>query len=152
MTEEIKHNIGDPGLVCELFEMAADEILYWVAKIVSNGMHANCAREMDEALAKRLARALMGENSDFAPAVGWSGIKCAESLREVFDRIWGKEPEADPANPRILMVRAAMTYIEALYVIIKSEINKEGTTRESVRQVLLKTAGVWALAAVPATE
>ena len=111
-------SMADARVVRELFELAADEVLFRLVSVSSGKMTAERARDMDDALAKHLARALMGENPQFAPAPGWSGELCARSLATVdpalFAEVFAGEAGRAPDNPRVLMVQAASVFYRAI--------------------------------------
>lgn len=138
-------------VVRELFASAADEVLWRLHEVSARRLPGDRARLMDEALAKHLARALMGENPNFAPAPGFSGLTCARSLAQVDAALMAGLFENAPAddNPRVLMVRAVTVFFHAVYREIAREMKRDDVTEDSVRQALARLAGRWALAAVP---
>ena len=150
-----KPSMADPKVVRELFEMAAEEVLFRLVSVSSGKMTADRARDMDDALAKHLARALMGENPEFAPARGWSGWPCARSLAVVdehsFSQLFGAD-NAQLDNPRVLMVQAATVFYRAIYSVIRQEIVLEGATQQSVRKAMAQVVDKYALAAMPAAH
>lgn len=150
-----KPSMADPKVVRGLFEMAAEEVLFRLASVSSGKMTADRAGDMDDALAKHLARALMGENPEFAPAHNWSGWPCARSLasvdEEFFSQLFGADL-SEPDNPRILMVQAATVFYRAIYRVIRREIVLEGATQQSVRRAMAQVVDKYALAAMPAAQ
>ena len=107
--ENVSTNLSDPHVVRGLFELAAQEVLFRLIAVSGGRMKADQARDMDEALAKHLARALMGENPQFRAVPGWSGIACARSLAaadRAFYETYFPAGTPEPDNPRALMVQA----------------------------------------------
>ncbi len=145
--------LDDARVVRQLFEMAAEEVLYRLVAVAGGRMSADRARDMDDALAKHLARALMGENPEFAPAAGWSGLPCARSLaaadRAFYDEVLAGVP-GEPDNPRVLMVQATTVFYRAVYAAIRREFDRESVSPESVRAAMAEVVDRYALAAMPA--
>lgn len=143
----------DARVVHELFDLAAQEVLYRLIAVSMGKMKSDRARDMDDALAKHLARALMGENPEFAPAPGFSGLPCAKALQalepEMYADLWKAEADQNPDNPRILMVRCTTVFYRAVYNAIREAAYREGVTQESIKASIGKVVDRWALAATP---
>ena len=121
--ENVSTNLSDPHVVRGLFELAAQEVLFRLIAVSGGRMKADQARDMDEALAKHLARALMGENPQFRAVPGWSGIACARSLAaadRAFYETYFPAGTPEPDNPRALMVQATTVFYRAVYAAPKS--------------------------------
>ncbi len=148
--------LSDAKVVGDLFAMAGREILYRLVQVSRRVMTAEKARDMDDALARHLARALMGENPEFKSCPGWSGMPCAKSLagvdHELYDRIKGGESQADTSNPRVVMVLAATAFYHAVYDAIAQEMRREGVTQESVEAAVDRVVQKYALAAMAPQE
>lgn len=148
-----KPSMRQADVVHELFDLAAQEVLYRLIAVSSGKMKSDRARDMDDALAKHLARALMGENPEFEPAVGFSGLPCAEALKavepELYETLWKDDPDQNPDNPRILMVRCTTVFYRAVYQAISREMAKDNVTQDSVRAAIQAVVDRWALAATP---
>lgn len=148
------HDLADPAVVRELFSMAGTEITFRVAQVARQVMKADKARDMDDALARHLARALMGENPQFRAVPGWSGMPCALSLAavepEMFARIKDAEEHADMSNPRFVMVAATSAFTRKVCDLIFQEVQRPGATQSSVQSAVNNLAGRFALAALPA--
>ena len=151
---ETVHDLCDPVVVRELFSMAGTEILFRVVQVARQVMKADKARDMDDALARHLARALMGENPQFRSVPGWSGMPCALSIAavepEMFARIKDAEEHADLSNPRFVMVAATSAFTRKVCELISTEVQKPTATQQSVQAAIDDLAGRFALAALPA--
>lgn len=150
--ENVSTNLSDPHVVRGLFELAAQEVLFRLIAVSGGRMKADQARDMGEALAKHLARALMGENPQFRAVPGWSGIACARSLAaadRAFYETYFPAGTPEPDNPRALMVQATTVFYRAVYAAIRTEIVKDGATQESVRAAMAQVVERYALAAMP---
>ena len=145
--------MADAHVVHELFDLAAQEVLYRLIAVSTGKMKSDRARDMDDALAKHLARALMGENPEFEPASGFSGLPCAHALlsvdRNLYDDLWKNDPEQNPDNPRILMVRCTTVFYRSVYRAIREAMDQEGVTQETVKTAIARVVDRWALAATP---
>ncbi len=146
-------SLSDAGVVHELFELAGEEVLFRLIAVSSGKIKSDRAQEMDLALAKHLARALMGENPEFTPVPGFSGLPCAQALTMVepqrYAELWKSEPDQNPDNPRVVMVRATTTFYQAVYAAIREEIVKDDVTQDSVKAAIARVVDRWALAATP---
>lgn len=150
------NNLADPAVVRELFAMAADEVLYRVSLVARKKMAPDKARDMDDALARHLARALMGENPQFQAVPDWSGMPCARSLsavdQAVFDSLLTAEKSADMKNPRLVMVLAMTAFVRALYQALEDAVQAADVSEETVRVAMRAQADRYALAAMPAKK
>ena len=148
------HDLADPAVVRELFSMAGTEIVFRVAQVARQVMKADKARDMDDALARHLARALMGENPQFRAVSDWSGMPCALSLAavepEMFAKIKDAEEHADMSNPRFVMVAATSAFTRKVCELIFREVQKQGATQSSVQAAVNDLAERFDLAALPA--
>ena len=148
------HDLADPGVVRELFSMASTEIMFRVAQVARQVMKGDKARDMDDALARHLARALMGENPQFRAVPGWSGMPCALSLASVEPKMFAKikdaEEHADMSNPRFVMVAATSAFTREVCDLSRQEVQKQGATQASVQAAVNGLAERFALAALPA--
>lgn len=153
---QTRHDLADPSVVRDLFEMAAQEVLFRLVSVSTGKMTHERAHDMDEALAKHLARALMGENPDFVPVAGWHGLPCAQSLeavdRQLYASLWPEGKPEDLANPRVRMVRATTTFYRALYKSISAQMRRDDVTREAVLEAMREVTDRYALAALPVRE
>ena len=149
-----KPSLADPAVVRELFDLAAQEIMFRLVKVSAGGMTSERARDMDDALARHLARALMGENPEFLHVVGWHGAPCAKALAEVdpafYDTVWAGEAADNHDNPLERMVRATTVFYRAVYEAIKTSVVKPDATQQSVRAAVSEVVDKYALAAMPA--
>lgn len=148
-----KPSMADAHVVHELFDLAAQEVLYRLIAVSTGKMTSDRARDMDDALAKHLARALMGENPEFEAAGGFSGLPCAQALvsvdRDLYDDLWKNEPQQNPDNPRILMVRCTTVFYRSIYCAIRQAMTQENVTQETVKAAVACIVDRWALAATP---
>lgn len=150
--DKVVHDLADPKVVRELFSMAADEVLYRLVQVSRKVMEADKARDMDDALARHLARALMGENPEFKGVDGWSGMPCAIALSCVepkrFAALKDAEASVDMANPRVMMVLGATAFYRAVYEAITGAVQQEGATEAGVRRAMSAVVDAYALAAM----
>lgn len=149
---KVVHDLAEPAVVRELFAMAASEVLYRLVQVSRKVMTAEKARDMDDALARHLARALMGENPEFKGVDGWSGMPCAIALSCVepkrFAALKEAEGSADIANPRVMMVLGATAFYRAVYDAITEAVSREGATQETVQRAMSCVVDAYALAAM----
>lgn len=145
-------SLADPILVRQLFALAGDEILYRLVKVASHAFGADQAKAMDDALARHLARALMGENPQFTPAAKWSGEPCAKSLAHCagsfYEKVKAEEKNPDEGNPRVVMVLAVTAFERNLYAAIEAEFQKSDVSEASVRAAVSSVVDRYALAAM----
>ncbi len=148
------HDLADAAVVRELFAMAGTEILFRVVQVARHVMTADKARDMDDALARHLARALMGENPQFRSVPGWSGMPCAVSLAAVdpkmFAAIKDAEEHADMGNPRFVMVAATSVFTRKVCDLIRTEVQKPQASQQTVQAAVQDLADRFSLAALPA--
>lgn len=153
---KIVHDLGDVTVVRDLLRMAGQEVLYRVVQVSRRIMQADKARDMDDALARHIARALMGENPEFKGVAGWNGMPCAQAFAavnpELFAEVKSGEQTVDTTNPRVLMVLAATAFYKDLYRTIEKSVEKEGATPETVKAEIDSVADRYALAVVPAAK
>ncbi|MCF0254656.1 MAG: hypothetical protein HUK26_10025 [Duodenibacillus sp.] len=160
------HDLADPAVVRELFAMAGMEMTFRLGRVAARKMTADQAADMDGALARHLARALMGENPEFAPAEGFSGEPCARSLASVHPALYKElcraaacararaegKPEPvigapEPENPRERMVIAVRAFMQDVHAALRCAFAAGGATRESAEAAVAEVAGRYALAA-----
>lgn len=145
-------SLSDSVLVRKLFALAGDEILYRLVKVATHTLKADQAKAMDDALARHLARALMGENPQFSAAENWSGLPCAQSLAHCagsfYDEVRKAEKQCDENNPRVVMVLAVTAFERALYQAIEEQFRKEDVSEKSVREAVSRVVDLYALAAI----
>ena len=150
--DKVVHDLADPKVVRELFSMAASEVLYRLVQVSRKVMEADKARDMDDALARHLARALMGENPEFKCVDGWSGMPCAIALSTVEPKRFAALKEAeggvDIANPRVMMVLGATAFYRAVYDAITEAVQQAGATQASVNRAMSAVVDAYALAAM----
>lgn len=148
------HDLTDPAIVRELFQMAADEVLYRLQRVASHAMKSEQAKAMDDAMARHLARALMGENPQFRGDPAWNGMPCAQALKAVagsyYDEVLASESNPDETNPREVMVLSLSAFHQAVYVAIEDAAARADCTAQTLKDAVGEVAQRYALAAMPA--
>lgn len=145
-------SLSDPALVRKLFALAGDEILYRLVKVATHALESDQAKAMDDALARHLARAFMGENPQFTAAQNWSGLPCAQSIAHcagsLYEEVKKAEKNCDENNPRVVMVLAITAFERAVYKAIQEEFQKKAVSQNSVKEAISRVVDLYSLAAI----
>ena len=115
-------------------------------RVATKAITPDQATEEDDAIARHLARTLMGENPGFTSALPLVGPALVEELRKLPDYAEDELPEEiDSANPRAAMVYVCRTFLHGIYDMVRTLTKADEMTPEKLSETVNSTAALWTL-------
>ncbi len=122
------------------------DVLRRMHRVANKAITPDQATEEDDAIARHLARTLMGENPGFTSALPLVGPALVEDLRRLPDYGEDKLPEEiDAANPRAVMVYVCRTFLHGIYDMVRTLTKDDEMTPEKLSETVTATAAFWTL-------
>ncbi len=164
MTEEMKDGIEAEEKIEEQAEEKAEavvldesvleqllvgciwDVLRRMHRVASKALTPDQATEEDDAIARHLARTLMGENPGFTVSLPLVGPSLVDELRKLPEYADDKLPEEiDGANPRAVMVYVCRTFLHGIYDMVRDLSKANEMTPEKLSETVNATAAQWTL-------
>lgn len=122
------------------------DVLRRMHRVSNKAITPDQATEEDDAIARHLARTLMGENPGFTSALPLIGPALVDDLRRLPDYSEEKLPEEiDAANPRAVMVYICRTFLHGIYDMVRTLTKDDEMTPEKLSETVSATAAFWTL-------
>lgn len=123
------------------------DILKRMRLVAMKEITVETATDEDDAVARHLARTLMGENDGFVLSIPLKGDALIEELQTRFPEEFGKDAlpeEVEAANPRSVLVYVCRAYIQAVYHMVQELGMREDFDAEMLDREVKALAAFWA--------
>lgn len=143
--EKVEAVVLDETVLEQLLVGCIWDVLRRMHRVATKAITPDQATEEDDAIARHLARTLMGENPGFTSALPLVGPALVEELRKLPDYAEDELPEEiDSANPRAVMVYVP-TFLHGIYDMVRTLTKADEMTPEKLSETVNSTAALWTL-------
>lgn len=122
------------------------DVLRRMRRVSMHELTPDQATEEDDAVARHLARTLMGENPGFTMALPMCGPTLIDHLRATVPAYAAEQlpDDIDRANPRAVAVYVCRDFLRAIYNMVRDLSQHPEMTRAMLDQGVNATAAFWA--------
>lgn len=122
------------------------DVLRRMRRVSMHELTPDQATEEDDAVARHLARTLMGENPGFTMALPMCGPTLIDHLRVTVPAYADEQlpDDIDRANPRAVAVYVCRDFLRAIYNMVRDLSQHPEMTRAMLDQGVNATAAFWA--------
>lgn len=137
----------DEAVLEQLLTGCIWDVLRRMHRVAMKELTPDQATEEDDAVARHLARTLMGENPGFTMAIPLCGPALVDKLRAtVPDYADDRLPEdIDRANPRAVAVYVCRDFLHAIYDMVRGIGHRADMSRAVIDESVRATAAFWTL-------
>ena len=122
------------------------DILKRMRQVSMGEMTSEHATEYDDAMARHLARSLMGENDGFEMRIPYVGTALAEMLQTEHAAYYGRDAlpkEIDRDNPRSVLVFVCRDFVRSVYTMLQEVGRREDLTAKVLEAEVVTLAAYW---------
>lgn len=121
------------------------DILKRMRQVALKELTVDQAADLDDAIARHLARTLMGENLHFRMRLPYQAMPLVDMVRAKEPKLFAPDALAgvDQANPRAMMIYLCREFVKECYFAITAVGSRENFTAEMVRDEGLALCALW---------
>ena len=122
------------------------DILKRMRQVSMGEMTSEHATEYDDAMARHLARSLMGENDGFEMRIPYVGTALVEMLQTEHAAYYGRDAlpkEIDRDNPRSVLVFVCRDFVRSVYTMLQEVGRREDLTAKVLEAEVVTLAAYW---------
>ena len=139
--EKVEAVVLDENVLEQLLVGCIWDVLRRMHRVATKAITPDQATEEDDAIARHLARTLMGENPGFTSALPLVGPALVEELRKLPDYVEDELPEEVDS----VMVYVCRTFLHCIYDMVRTLTKADEMTPEKLSETVNSTAALWTL-------
>ena len=133
--EKVEAVVLDENVLEQLLVGCIWDVLRRMHRVATKAITPDQATEEDDAIARHLARTLMGENPGFTSALPLVGPALVEELRKLPDYVEDELPEEVDSR----------TFLHGIYDMVRTLTKADEMTPEKLSETVNSTAALWTL-------